>query len=400
MSSFFKIKDPGTIGSGSSVGYGEVYLSKEQEGWDSAVASVTLRETSQGVGLFGGPIPAGGGSFPGFSPYFSGVSILPNHWYELRVDYEHLGSQIGWEVNVNDYGLDGTTFVGNTLNFVDQTPDSIGLLSDSTLYGGFTVSQGGIAFVDNFSIRDDSLTGSTTISVSPTFDAQHRPGNAFPLGNLTEPLLSIDGGFGTSFPALEVLTEFSLGSVPAGAQIQSAQLLLDPDGIVSGTMNLQAFGYGADGLPALTDPAAATTLFGSLSVAAASSDEIAIPLDAAILNGLLAAEESHVGFLLKSATTGPFFAVHASESTTGMAPRLVLTYASETVAGDYNGDGSVDVADYTVWRDGLGTTYTPTDYNTWVVNFGSGATSATAIPEPASFALLALLGGVLAQRRV
>ena len=29
--------------------------------------------------------------------------------------------------------------------------------------------------------------------------------------------------------------------------------------------------------------------------------------------------------------------------------------ASDSLAGDFNGDGTVDAADYTVWRDGLGT---------------------------------------------
>jgi len=40
-------------------------------------------------------------------------------------------------------------------------------------------------------------------------------------------------------------------------------------------------------------------------------------------------------------------------------------------AGDYNGDQKVDAADYTVWRDGLGTTYTQADYNVWRDNYGA-----------------------------
>ena len=38
--------------------------------------------------------------------------------------------------------------------------------------------------------------------------------------------------------------------------------------------------------------------------------------------------------------------------------------------GDYNLNGAVDAADYTVWRDGLGTTYTQADYDVWRANFG------------------------------
>jgi hypothetical protein len=65
--------------------------------------------------------------------------------------------------------------------------------------------------------------------------------------------------------------------------------------------------------------------------------------------------------------------------------------------GDYNHDGIVDAADYTLWRDGLGTTYTQADYTVWKTNFGqhagSGAGATAAVPEPAS--TLLLLTGML-----
>jgi uncharacterized protein YjbI with pentapeptide repeats len=66
--------------------------------------------------------------------------------------------------------------------------------------------------------------------------------------------------------------------------------------------------------------------------------------------------------------------------------------------GDYNRDGTVDAADYVVWRSGLGTTYTQADYDVWRANFGqtigSGAAPPSAeplpigVPEPATLALL------------
>lgn len=55
------------------------------------------------------------------------------------------------------------------------------------------------------------------------------------------------------------------------------------------------------------------------------------------------------------------------------------------LAGDYNEDGTVDAADYTVWRDGPAL---PADYLVWKQNFGAGGTSggarlsATPVPEP------------------
>jgi T5SS/PEP-CTERM-associated repeat protein len=66
----------------------------------------------------------------------------------------------------------------------------------------------------------------------------------------------------------------------------------------------------------------------------------------------------------------------------------------DLLPGDFNNDGSVDAADYSVWRDGLGTLYTQADYNDWKANFGqvravgSGGLAAAA-PEPTTGVLLA-----------
>ncbi|MEX0612979.1 MAG: pentapeptide repeat-containing protein [Pirellulales bacterium] len=77
----------------------------------------------------------------------------------------------------------------------------------------------------------------------------------------------------------------------------------------------------------------------------------------------------------------------------------VTLAAVPSLPGDFNNDGTVDAADYVVWRKGLGTTYTADDYNVWRAHFGatlgsgSGATgsaSAPAAPEPTSIAILLL----------
>ena len=49
--------------------------------------------------------------------------------------------------------------------------------------------------------------------------------------------------------------------------------------------------------------------------------------------------------------------------------RYGLDYVPQ-LTGDFNGDGTVDAADYTVWRDGLGTVYTEADYDVWRQHFG------------------------------
>ena len=82
---------------------------------------------------------------------------------------------------------------------------------------------------------------------------------------------------------------------------------------------------------------------------------------------------------------------------------------SPLVAGDYNGDGMVDLADFTVWRNSLGSTTNlaangdnsgtsqgvidAADYLVWKQNFGSStetsaALGATSVPEPATWGLL------------
>ncbi len=69
--------------------------------------------------------------------------------------------------------------------------------------------------------------------------------------------------------------------------------------------------------------------------------------------------------------------------------------------GDYNNDGKVDAADYTVWRDGNSPDSTIVGYNLWRANYGAtlsptaGPAAAAAVPEPAGFALLLLAVGAV-----
>ena len=57
--------------------------------------------------------------------------------------------------------------------------------------------------------------------------------------------------------------------------------------------------------------------------------------------------------------------------------------------GDFNADGSVDAADYTVWRNRLGSAFTAEDYQDWRANFGEtievgSGSYRTPVPEPSS----------------
>ena len=73
------------------------------------------------------------------------------------------------------------------------------------------------------------------------------------------------------------------------------------------------------------------------------------------------------------------------------------------VPGDYNGDGTVNAADYALWRDGGALlnevadpgTISAADYTEWRTRFGnaSGGGSSSAVPEPGSVLLAFAAGG-------
>lgn len=88
-----------------------------------------------------------------------------------------------------------------------------------------------------------------------------------------------------------------------------------------------------------------------------------------------------------------------------------VAIAAPSLVGDYNGNLQVDAADYTVWRDTLGSTadlrangdstgtsagiIDEADYTVWKSNYGNsgsgqGGLAATAVPEPSSVVLIVL----------
>jgi hypothetical protein len=79
----------------------------------------------------------------------------------------------------------------------------------------------------------------------------------------------------------------------------------------------------------------------------------------------------------------------------------VSSASASAAAGDFNGDGFVDAADYTAWRDNEGAAESSlavgstdgsglvdaADYDLWVVNYGQNA-SASGVPEPSTLAVI------------
>jgi hypothetical protein len=157
----------------------------------------------------------------------------------------------------------------------------------------------------------------------------------------------------------------------------------------------------------------------------------------ALLNGRLLVELDG-GFIPALGNTFPVLSTSAGVNgtfdsydmpTLGTGNSLAVVYSANSVTlqviaglwGDYNGDGTVNAADYTVWRNTLGAMVTAfggadgsgngivdqADYAVWKGNFGDSlgpgaggsslADANAAVPEPAA-AVLALIASMFAQR--
>ncbi len=90
---------------------------------------------------------------------------------------------------------------------------------------------------------------------------------------------------------------------------------------------------------------------------------------------------------------------------------LLTVIAAPILAGDYNADGTVDAADYVVWRNNVGGASLPNetesvgvvdqaDYNAWQANFGatygSGSSLGASVPEPTTTTMLLLASFMMA----
>jgi hypothetical protein len=166
-------------------------------------------------------------------------------------------------------------------------------------------------------------------------------------------------------------TYFVVGAqqIVAGTTNDVAQLWISPNPITFGTATAPAASVTVTSTGTGTDPSDVKSFF---------------LRDVANAPDMLSFDELRVGLSWASVT-----------APTAVAPG---------VAGDYNGNGVVDMADYVLWRNGgplLNEVNTPgtvdaTDYDAWRARFGntsgsgSGLGSGSAVPEPSIMSLFAL----------
>lgn len=249
-------------------------------------------------------------------------------------------------------------------SFAKQGSGVFTLASDNT-YQGTTTVQGGTLVVDGA-----TGMGETTVAVGGTLAGS---------GQVRGNLLVASGG---------TLTVGDLAD-PAGETLA-----------VGGGLTLQAGATLAVDLHVTShdtiDVTGAAMLDGQLAVTIDTAPQLALGDTFTVLSAASVANNLTLG--------GPDAALFSLAAST--ATDVVLT-AISGLAGDYNNDGAVNAADYTVWRDNLGApagsmlndaSSAPVgeaQYLAWRSNFGAvmpaSLFAGASVPEPASLAVLAVL---------
>jgi hypothetical protein len=129
--------------------------SSELSGYDKAFVlfGTDFRSTEDWSNhIFGGSLPAPGGSFPGFWGDYPSDTFKTGYWYELTVTFTNLGSMIRYEIMIDEYDDEGLNFIQNVVQTTETTVDSFGLTNDTEVFAGFYFGYWTVDFVDDFSI--------------------------------------------------------------------------------------------------------------------------------------------------------------------------------------------------------------------------------------------------------
>jgi hypothetical protein len=300
-------------------------------------------------------------------------------------------------------------------------PDQLGTPGPRT--GTINLSGGVIQVADHVGIGNRRGTGTvnvsggalvatggagSTIYVGRGMDTS--PGD----GGVTELRVTGSDGVVVANGALSMNTSMASSSSTLIAEITGAShttIKVAGDALISnGSLKVELNGYSPVSgdswtlLEAGADISAELTLVDSI-VSAGGYPALTHASPAAL--GSLIGTFASIDFSLASLTAGLSWDVSYDNDAV-----VLSILGSSPLPGDYNNDGMVDNADYTVWKGAYGGTVlqnetsTPgsvdaADYTVWRDNFGAGvpASFMSAVPEPASSLLAALsLAGTMGAR--
>lgn len=322
----------------------------------------------------------------------SGTTIDSNGASTLNVDlgavYVGGASPSDQSITINKTGNDGTYYEVTTsgsatssiegrynafrTNGTDSETLSVGL-NTSTATPGQKIGQ---VSIDNLDVTTGGGTGRGANDANDVIDL------SFDVFNHPE----------ASFSSSSLLTSTTIdfGIIAEGSGTQSLPFSL--------------FNYDGAGSPFYASDL-------ELNLVSGSGSTSVLTTDASLFSGLDQGSDLDFMALLDTSTVGEFTATYefnlSGEDLPGDQNQLLtLTLMGEIEAagleGDFNDDGMVDAADYTVWRNNLGLADTVLnsngdasgivdagDYTLWSTNYGtSQPATASAIPEPSSVILL------------
>jgi hypothetical protein len=370
---------------------------------------------------------------------FSSISTnasLPFNQNFVVTTPDVVGGQSGFNVSVQEVLV--LEVNRNTGAAMIKHPGSANILLDGYFVGseiGSLDSSGRISVNNQGDLGGDwvetAATANNVGELKPTNDGIVHSSDAISLGSIYD---AFAGNFGQVNEDLEFSyrrssdgTKFNGVVQYTGDAVNTLLLQVDPSGAGDAFLrNTSDTTVEIDAYEVLSQGGALTAAgWNSLDEQNSEGADVWLELDS---NSNQIGEVNQIGFT----TLAPGAALNLGSLYTGGAQDLefsfllmgdeegegtpgVVLYEAFTggVPGDYNGNGVVDAADYTVWRDNLGNqnftlpnevetpgTVTQEDYTAWKSRFGNsagsgsgaGASQASAVPEPTTWVLLIVAG--------
>jgi hypothetical protein len=255
--------------------------------------------------------------------------------------------------------------------------------------GTFEALDGGwIGHMGLTNLSAGTLTGGTYRSIDD--------GSGTALNVFGTPVATIAPGTTIELSGPNSIMTFGSTNLHASLQNNSGTLKLS-----SGRLFTMTNSYTQSATGTLEIGLAPANSYGKLTTTGTAT--LAGTLSVALVNGFVPVTGNSFDLLDWSTRVGTFSTLQLPALEAGLSWDTSLLYTtgvlsvigSTALPGDFNHDGSVDAADYIVWGKTNGTT---AGYNLWRANFGnmsgSGTSSNSTVPEPAS-ALVLLLGAAL-----